>query len=354
MRAEHCERIQPICPVCWTSRQSVSVLKIGRVARQDGDEILEGTLNCGDRMCQREHPIIDGIPVVLVNPASWIESQLPYVLRRRDLTDFTESILGDLAGPGSAFDRERGNNGIYGQAHWGGDDSEEPSFLGLFRAAGDLLSKPPGGGLWLDIGCSVGRGAFELARQTGDLAVGVDLNFSMLRIADEIRRTGRIRYATRRVGIAFDAVDDPAPPGLPADRVSFWCTEAAMLPFAAGAFQGALALNMLDCVPSPLSLLCDMGRVLAPGSEAILATPFDWAVGASPAAAWIGGHSQRGPQRGSSVAELRRILSSNRDAGLDTGLHIEAEADGVPWRLRTAERAVTEYSVFLARLRRGS
>ena len=347
MRLEHCERIQPICPLCWINNQSVSVLRVSRVARQEGDDILEGTLLCPERMCQREHPIIDGIPVLLANPASWIENQLPYVLRRRDLSDFTESILGDLAGAGSAHDRERGNNGIYAHAHWAADS---PALLNVFNAAKSLLAVPPQG-LWLDIGCSVGRGTFELAAATGDLAIGVDLNFSMLRIAEEIRRTGRARYARRRVGLAFDFIDDPIP-DLPAGNVSFWCTDVSSLPFAAANFDGAIALNMLDCVPSPLGLLCEMGRVLKPNSEAILATPFDWATGATEVAHWLGGHSQRSPHEGSSLTELRRVLSPDCAAGLDTGLSIEAEADGVKWRLRTFERAHTEYDVYLARLRR--
>ena len=323
------------------------MLGLSHAARQDGEDIIEGTLLCPERMCQREHPIIDGIPVLLANPASWIENQLPYVLRRRDLSNFTESLIGDLAGPGSALDRERGNNGIYAHAHWSPDT---PAYLNVFNAAKGLLAAPPQG-LWLDIGCSVGRGTFELAAATNDLAVGVDLNFSMLRLAEEIRGTGRARYARRRVGLAFDFIDDLIP-DFPAGNVSFWCTDVSSLPFAAANFQGAIALNMLDCVPSPLGLLCEIGRVLKPNSEAILATPFDWATGATEAASWLGGHSQRSPHEGSSLTELRRVLSKDCEAGLDTGLAIEAEIDGIKWRLRTFERAVTEYDVYLARLRR--
>jgi SAM-dependent methyltransferase len=323
------------------------VLRLSHTARRQDDDILEGTLLCPERMCQREHPIIDGIPVLLANPASWIENQLPYVLRRRDLTRFTESMIGDLAGAGSALDRERGNNGIYAHAHWA---PESPAYLNVFNAARNLLAQPPNG-VWLDIGCSVGRGTFELAGATGDLAIGVDLNFSMLRVAEEIRRTGRASYARRRVGLVFDFIDDPIP-AFPTGNVSFWCTDVSSLPFAAANFEGAISLNMLDCVSSPLSLLCEMGRVLKPNSEAILGTPFDWAAGATEASAWLGGHSQRSPHEGSSLTELRRVLSPNCEAGLDTGLTIEAETDQIKWRLRTHERAVTEYDVYLARLRR--
>ena len=347
LRLEHCERIQPLCPLCWQGRQATSVLQVSHVASLEGEEILEGSLVCPERLCQREYPIIDGIPVILANPQSWIETQLPYVMRRRDLHSFTESIIGDIAGPGSAHDRERGNNGIYAHAHWA---AENPAFLEIYGAARRMLDDPPAG-LWLDIGCSVGRGTFELAKATGDLAVGLDLNFSMLRVAQEIRRTGRARYARRRVGLVFDFVDDPVPE-LPVQNVSFWCTDVTTIPFAAAKFDGAMALNMVDCVPSPLSLLCEMGRVLKPHSESLLSTPFDWATGASDASAWLGGHSQRALHQGSSLTELRRVLSKDCQAGLDTGLWIETELDRVKWRLRTNERSVTEYDVYMARLRR--
>ncbi len=256
-------------------------------------------------------------------------------------------MIGDLAGPGSLNDRERGNNSIYAHAHWAPQD---PAYGNVFRAAMDLLPSPPEG-LWLDIGCSVGRGTFELAQATKQLTVGVDLNFSMLRLAEDIRRTGRARYARRRVGLAFDFVDDPIP-DFPSRDVSFWCADVATLPFAPATFQGAISMNMLDCVAAPLGLLFEMGRVLAPGAPAVLATPFDWAAGATQPAAWLGGHSQRSAHRGSSLTELRRVLSPGCDAGVDTGLVIEAESDHVKWRLRTHERAVTEYDVYLARLRR--
>ena len=205
MFVQHFERLRPLCPYCRAVRQIASPLQIGQIAREEAGEIIEGTLLCSQILCQREHPIIDGIPVLLADPASWAASQLNSVLCRDDLTPFTLSLLGDLSGHGSNFDRERGNNGIYAHSHW---SQNEASYMGLFEAASQLLTRSPKG-MWLDIGASVGRGTFELAAATGELAVGIDLNFSMLRIAQRIRRTGRIRYSLRRVGLAFDVHDFP-------------------------------------------------------------------------------------------------------------------------------------------------
>jgi SAM-dependent methyltransferase len=153
------------------------------------------------------------------------------------------------------------------------------------------------------------------------------------------------------VGIVFDRRQIPAG-DVPAEHLGFWCADAEVLPFAAGTFAGALSLNVLDCVRSPLGHLLELGRVLAPGTDALLSTPYDWSVTATPLEGWIGGHSQRGPAHGSSEAELRRILGAGAPAGVDTGLTIAAERDRVPWHVHATDRARMEYALHLLRLHR--
>ncbi len=353
MRREHLERLQPLCPVCRARGRGPQPLVTGTVVRADGDDILEGVLLCPERACQREHPIIDGIAVVVADIATWAAHQLDAVMRREDLSPFMESLLGDAAGPGSSFNNERANLGSYARSHW--EDAEGPaardgSLAGLLNAGLELLGEPPRG-VWADIGCAVGRGAFELARRTGDLAVGVDLNFAMLRVAERLRRQGRAAVPVRRVGVVFDR-REVTMPDLPGERVSFWCCDAAALPFADAAFDGALSLNVLDCVQSPVGHLVELGRVLAPRARALLASPYDWTPTATPLAEWLGGHSQRASSHGSSAAELRRVLSRDAAAGIDTGLVVVAERDRVPWRVYTNERATMDYAVDLLCLER--
>ena len=355
MRRAHLERLRPICPTCRAAEREAQPLALGTVVRSDGDDVLEGVLVCPERLCRREHPIIDGIAVVVPDLVGWAAHQLDGVLRRDDLSSFTESLLGDTAGPGSGFDRERVNLSGYGRCHWGDVDPEEPlsreeSFAELLEVALGLLDEPPRGP-WIDLGCAVGRGTVEIARRTGDLVVGVDLSFSMLRVAERVRRDGRAVFSLRRVGLVFDRRDF-AVPEVPRECLSFWCCDAGALPFADGSFAGALSLNLLDCVPSPLSHLLELGRTLGGRAAALLATPYDWSPAATPIEQWIGGHSQRGESHGSSAAELRRIFSPDAAAGVDTGLVLVAERDRVPWRVYAHERASTDYAVHLLRLER--
>jgi len=353
VRLEHLERLQPICPACRAAAHSASPLGLGTVARADGDDVLEGVLVCPEPQCRREHPIVDGIPVVVADLASWASHQLDAVQRRGDLSAFTESMLGDAAGAGSALDRERTNLSGYGRGHWGDLDTADPlegagSLAGLLETALAMLEAPPRG-VWLDAGCAVGRGTLELARRTGELAVGVDLSFAMLRVAERVRRKGRAVFGQRRVGTVYDRREIGVA-DVPADQMSFWCADVAVLPFRDGAFAGALSLNVLDCVASPLGHLLELGRTLAPSAPALLSTPYDWSAAATPFESWIGGHSQRADAEGSSATELRRILSPGTAAGVDTGLVITGERDRVPWRVYSNERSSVEYAVDLLRL----
>lgn len=357
MRPDHLTRLRPLCPACRAQGRVPAPLALGGVARAEGDDVIEGVLLCTETRCQREHPIIDGIPVVVADVASWASHQMPGVMRREDLSPFTESLLGDAAGPGSDFDRERSNLGIYGWAHWGDLAPQGAADHGgaypLLLDQALSLGAAPTGGLWLDLGCSVGRGTFELVRRGAELAVGVDLNFAMLRVAERARRHGRAVFPLRRGGLVFDRFDHPVP-AAPTDRLSFWCCDVGVLPFADATFGGALLLNLLDCVQMPLELLAETARVLAAGAPAAFSSPYDWSTTATPLGQWLGGHSQRSVGGGDSATELRRLLSADCAAGVDTGFVIEAERDGVPWHLRTAARSTMAYSVHLAALRRKS
>ena len=128
-------------------------------------------------------------------------------------------------------------------------------------------------------------------------------------------------------------VELPAPT---AKNVAFVCADVLDLPFRTA--DHALAINVLDCVPDPRGLLAECARVVR--GDVVLATPYDWSANATPFAAWLGGHSQRGDDAGASEPALRRALA-------DAGFRIVAERDRVPWRLYVHARSAMEYAVHL-------
>ncbi|ACY18716.1 Methyltransferase type 11 [Haliangium ochraceum DSM 14365] len=318
-------------------------------------EVVEGILLCSEPACQCEYPIIDGIPLITADIRTHVSNQLGAMQARSDISPVLASLLGDCAGPDSEFVRTRYQLSSYARSHYGDLDPDEPGDaeggLGaVVTAALELLEQPPTGA-WLDTGCSVGRASFELAARTGELVLGVDLNLAMLRIARHLAHTGEVVHPLRRQGIVYEqrrfAVDFAG-----RERVDFWACDVMALPFAEASLDGALSVNVADCLPSPLMHLMELGRVLRPEACALLTTPYDWSENVTPIAGWIGGHSQRGPARGDCPGEMRRVLSEAMPADYDTRLRVFAEREAVPWHVYVHARATMRYQLHALAARR--
>lgn len=316
------------------------------ILREEGEHILEGALRCPDPACQREYPILDGIPLLLGNLRAYVAGAIDQIHAREDLAAETETLLGDCCGPGSPFDVTRQHLSTYAWDHYGDLDPEEVpgdsgSVVRVLEKGLDLAGEIPEGPL-LDLGCAVGRTSFELAARTGRLVLGVDLSYAMLRLAARVLREGRVRYPRRRVGLVYDRRDFPA--SFPAEEnVDFWACDALALPFPTGTFAAVVGLNVLDCVQSPHDLLASLPRLLVDGGKTILSTPYDWSPNATPIEAWLGGHSQRGENAGASEPVLRGLLTPGAHPAAIEGLKILAEEPSLPWRVRLHDRAVMEY-----------
>lgn len=350
MRLRHFETLKPHCPLCRRDTGARRPLALATVIRREGDTILEGILLCTSPACQREYPILDGIPLLIANLRGFLAENLHPLLARDDLSETIESVLGDCAGPGSLFDVTRHQVGSYARDHYGALDPDEPDAeprpggaarvmaMGLAQA-GALPDGPA-----LDLGCSVGGTTLALAEHTGRLVLGVDLNLAMLRVAASAIHRGYVQYPRRRTGVVYDRrrlpIDSAAAP-----NVDFWACDAHALPLADATFALVSALHVIDCVRSPRDVLAEAARTLVPGGKALLATPYDWSPAATPIESWLGGHSQRGPNRGASEPVLRTLLTpGSHPAALDT-LELESELDDVPWQVRLHDRSAVSYRV---------
>jgi len=320
------------------------------VVRRDGDDIIEGVLVCSTAVCQREHPIIDGIPIIVPDVSQYIRDFEGSLLARSDLSPFTHGLFGDCLGPDSAFERNRSMLSAYAYGHY-----EMPSGLAaLMDATVPMLSSAPAG-LWLDTGCATGGGCVELARRGAELVLGIDVNIAMLRFARRLLRDGRATYELRKSGVVYESrtveIDDAL-----RDKVEVWACNATALPFYDSLFDGALSCNVVDSVDVPIFHLAEMGRVLRADAEALIACPYDWSPNVTALPRWIGGHSARSDNHGSSADEMRRILSNDSPPEMNICLRSVRESDDVPWRVYMHERAVAEYRthVIVARASRPS
>jgi SAM-dependent methyltransferase/uncharacterized protein YbaR (Trm112 family) len=347
------EAVAPVCPGCRTDEASWPV-RIAEVLRERPGRVDEGRLVCENPACQREYPIIDGIPVLLSTARQYLQNNLATILQRNDLSDAIESLLGDCAGPGSPYDTARQHASTYGWGHWGDLDPDEPDpgsgLVGLLER-GLTLAGPLPEGLIVDLGCAAGRGTFELARRLDRPVLGIDLHWALLAIARRVLEGGIVQYPRRRVGLVYDrrrfAVDTAG-----SDLVDFWACDAQALPLRAGSVACVSSLNVLDCLPLPYEHLHHLAQMLAPGGVAAIATPYDWSTGATALEAWLGGHSQRGPDHGMSDTFLRKVLTVGEHPSAVPGFAILGEEPGLPWTVRLHDRARMEYSSHLLVVRR--
>ncbi len=332
-------------------RQVESPLALATVIKGDAQIVDEGVLHCRDSSCRLEYPIVDGIPIIVPDARAYISQNIQQITARDDLSETTEGIVGDAAGPGSQFDTTRQHLSTYAWDSYGDLDPAEsgdrdPGAIVRCLNRGLEMVGADVGGPVLDLGCGVGRTAFELADSCDTLVLGIDLNFAMLRLAQRVLRLGTVRYPRRRVGVVYDRREfDVAFPG--SDRIDFWACDALALPFSDSIFGLAVGLNVLDSVTSPLALLISIRRSLGPGGTAVLASPYDWSSSATPVEAWLGGHSQRGPHNGSSESLLKALLTPGAHPQSINGLEIVDEDCAVPWQARLHERGTVSYRAHL-------
>ena len=340
MKLELFEALKPVCPRCLHVEGKVSPLVVGSRNEMRAGHLWQGTLHCSNRDCWLEFPVIDGVPLLVPDPRNTLATMKSDVLSRDDLAPLISGLLGDALGPGAELDAARQNLSLYAYAHyadWAGAEAAQiPPILS------GALGAVETGTTAVDLGTSVGRTAFELSALGCGTVLGVDLNFSMLRLAQTLLLEGSARVPLRRVGIVYDEMVITLPDHLDASNVDFWAADCHALPFEDAGFGLVAALNLIDCVASPTQLISEIARLTSVGSQAVLSTPYDWSGTATELAQWLGGHSQRGPWDGESEPVLRATLAQ-------AGLVVEHEVDRVPWKLRLHARAEMTYALDVLR-----
>ncbi|MGB0682300.1 MAG: methyltransferase domain-containing protein [Magnetovibrionaceae bacterium] len=327
----------------------------GPVEARQGDHVLEGALIGSHPDLPMEYPVLNGLPVLMCDVGTYLTDNqvalMAPLFGDAAWGAVAQGRFGDALGPGTAFDQIRQNLSTYAWEGYGAHDPAEEastdpqrlepgSLKALIDRGFDLLGEVRGPGL--DLGSAVGAGTFHLAERLDGPVVGLDASIAMSRLAASILRTGEVRYPRRRVGLVYDerrfSFRSPA-----RERVDFWLGDALNAPFADGTFGTIQALNILDCVQDPAGLLLEIERLLMPGGKALIASPYDWSPGATPTAAWIGGHSQRGQDRGATEPLLARLLGGQHPRAA-TGLKIIGQVNDQPWNARMHDRSVVCYT----------
>jgi len=209
----------------------------------------------------------------------------------------------------------------------------------------------------LDLGCAVGRTAFELARSF-DHVDGVDLSNRFIAAANTLKQSGAMDYFLRDEGdLGSQATARLAGTGLTgegngtntntstntntntstnsagtaaaADRTHFIAGDACNLPPDMGDYDLIFAGNLIDRLHDPAALLGGIHHRLASGGTLVISSPYTLLEEYTPRANWLGGYTRNGTPR---------TVLHGMHAVLDTHFALIQPPMDVPFVIRETRR----------------
>jgi putative 4-mercaptohistidine N1-methyltranferase len=137
----------------------------------------------------------------------------------------------------------------------------------------------------LDLGCAVGRSAFEMSRSCREV-IGIDFSNAFIQAAEALRVGRSLAYDRREEAASVTALEARIPSGVDAARLRFIQGDAMALPEDLGTFDRVHAANLLCRLTEPMKLLDRLPALVNPGGELVLATPCTWLEEFTPSRNW--------------------------------------------------------------------
>ncbi|HEY1174179.1 MAG TPA: putative 4-mercaptohistidine N1-methyltransferase [Verrucomicrobiae bacterium] len=148
----------------------------------------------------------------------------------------------------------------------------------------------------LDIGCSVGRSSFELARHCTEV-IGIDYSKRFVDVATRLRDQGGINYVYVEEGDITRSAVAVVPTTIDRRRVRFEQGDAQELREDLGQFEVVFAANLIDRLREPLAFVRQLPDLVKPGGQLILTSPYTWLEEYTPREKWLGGTARDGRAR---------------------------------------------------------
>ena len=148
----------------------------------------------------------------------------------------------------------------------------------------------------LDLGCAVGRAAFELAREF-DSVTGIDFSARFIRIALQLKEKGVAYYDLVEEGEIVSYHEARlADLGLEeaAGRVEFFQGDASNLKPQFTGYDLVLAANLLDRLYDPKGFLASIHERLNVGGVLVMTSPYTWLEECTKKENWPGGIRRAG------------------------------------------------------------
>ena len=163
----------------------------------------------------------------------------------------------------------------------------------------------------LDLGCAVGRSAFELTR-AGAEVLGIDSSHRFIAAARRLQQEGVCAFAYVDEGDLTLTATAVVPPDIDRKRVTFEQGDAQDLPRNLGMFDAVLMANLLDRLAEPQRVLQRLPGLLKAGGQLVITSPYTWMEDFTPRQNWLGGFERDGrPIR--TFDTLKQILEPDFD-----------------------------------------
>ncbi len=148
----------------------------------------------------------------------------------------------------------------------------------------------------LELGCSVGRATFELAKEF-DMVHGLDFSARFIRIAFQLQEKGYVRYELCEEGDITSFHEHNLREfdldGLQ-HKIEFHQADAANLKPHFTGYDLIFGGNLIDRMVNPGRFLTTIHERLNPGGLLILASPYTWLESFTKKNQWIGGYRKDG------------------------------------------------------------
>lgn len=285
-----------VCPFCLPEERRLKE----KIYDEDLGDIISGELIC--EYCGRVYPVHDGI--------SFLQPEHP-----------------DEKRPGNRY--ETGPLlSSYLWSHYSDMLNEEDGHDAYIRWAGHMDKTP---GKCLDIGCAVGRFAFEMSRKS-EFVIGIDNSISFVKAARDLMINHRRKIPLVEEGNIIKEETLVLPEEWALSNVEFIVADALALPFCSGAFSAISSLNIIDKIPVPMKHLMELNRTAREkGAQFLFSDPFSWSKDSAEEEEWLGGKVED-PYSGKGMDNIIAILKGLK-GNISPGWTIEKQGH-VWWKIR--------------------
>jgi 5-histidylcysteine sulfoxide synthase/putative 4-mercaptohistidine N1-methyltranferase len=145
----------------------------------------------------------------------------------------------------------------------------------------------------LDLGCAVGRTAFELATSFKEV-VGIDYSRNFIDAARHLQKYGALEYSRKDEGMRKTTLTATVKPFIDRLRIRFEVGDACVLPLYLKEFDAVVLANVLCRLPKPavcLERMQGINGLVKAGGILVITSPFSWLPQYTPPGDWFNGIS---------------------------------------------------------------